>query len=63
MNAALSLAQWTRLDEILAHRKRVEGDYLEVIQSFEGIKPPYRAPTSSRCTGFWHWCIWDALQP
>ncbi len=53
LNAALSLAQWTRLDEILARRKRVEGEYLEVIQSFEGIKPPYRAPDVEQV----HWFL------
>lgn len=44
LNAALGLAQWTRLDEILARRKAVEAYYLKVIQTFEGIKPPYVAP-------------------
>lgn len=44
MSAALGLAQLDRLDEILARRKRVEGWYLEYIQSFEGIKPAYIAP-------------------
>lgn len=44
LNAALGLAQWTRLDEILSRRAAIEGHYLAVIQSFEGIKPPYAAP-------------------
>ena len=44
LNAALGLAQWTRLDDILARRKAVEAHYLKFIQSFEGIKPPYVAP-------------------
>jgi perosamine synthetase len=44
MTAALGLAQLDRLDEILARRKRVESDYSDYIQSFEGIKPSYVAP-------------------
>lgn len=44
LNAGLGLAQWTRLDELLGQRKTIEAHYLEVIQSFEGIKPPYAAP-------------------
>lgn len=39
--ASLGLAQLERLDEILAQRKVVEGYYLDHIQAFEGIKPPY----------------------
>lgn len=41
ITAALGLAQLERLDEILVRRKRVEAYYLEHIQFFEGIKPPY----------------------
>lgn len=43
VTAALGLTQLGRIDEILARRKRVEGWYLEQMQSFEGIKPPYLA--------------------
>ena len=43
LTAALGAAQLTRIDEILARRKRVEASYLEQMNSFEGIKPPYIA--------------------
>jgi perosamine synthetase len=42
--AALGAGQLGRIDEILARRKVVEGWYLEQMQTFEGIKPPYVAP-------------------
>jgi dTDP-4-amino-4,6-dideoxygalactose transaminase len=41
--AALGLAQLGRIDAILAKRKIAEALYLEFVQSFEGIKPPYVA--------------------
>lgn len=41
ITAAIGQAQLERLDEILARRKRVENYYLEHVQFFEGIKPPY----------------------
>jgi dTDP-4-amino-4,6-dideoxygalactose transaminase len=44
LTAALGAGQLGRIDEILARRRRVEGDYLAQIQTFEGIKPPYVAP-------------------
>ncbi len=44
VSAALSLAQLDRIESILQRRKQVEANYLEHIQSFEGIKPPYVAP-------------------
>ena len=43
LTAALGAAQLTRIDEILARRKQVEASYLEQMNSFEGIKPPYIA--------------------
>ncbi len=43
VDAAIGLVQLKRVDEILARRKRVEAWYHEQMQSFEGIKPPYRA--------------------
>lgn len=52
--AALGLAQLERLDEILARRKRVERYYLDHIQSFEGIKPPYIAPEVDEI----HWMLY-----
>lgn len=42
--AALGLAQLARLPELLERRAAVVGWYLEAMQSFEGIKPPYQAP-------------------
>jgi len=44
LTAALGAGQLARIDDILARRRRVEGDYLAQIQTFEGIKPPYVAP-------------------
>lgn len=41
LTAALGMAQLLRLDDILARRKRIESYYIEHIQAFEGIKPPY----------------------
>jgi dTDP-4-amino-4,6-dideoxygalactose transaminase len=43
VSAALGLAQLDRMESILQRRKQVEASYLEHIQSFEGIKPPYVA--------------------
>lgn len=51
ITAALGLAQLRRLELLLARRKRVEGYYLEYVQSFEGIKPPYIAPDIEQA----HW--------
>jgi dTDP-4-amino-4,6-dideoxygalactose transaminase len=42
--AALGAGQLARLPELLQRRKAVEAAYLEQMQSFEGIKPPYVAP-------------------
>ncbi len=44
LTAALAAAQLARLPELLERRKVVEAWYLEQMQSFEGIKPPYVAP-------------------
>lgn len=43
LTAALGITQLGRIDEILARRKQVEAWYLNEMQSFEGIKPPYIA--------------------
>lgn len=51
--AALGLTQLERLDEILARRKRVESYYLQHIQTFEGIKPPYISPEVDEI----HWMV------
>jgi dTDP-4-amino-4,6-dideoxygalactose transaminase len=52
--AALAAGQLARLDDILARRKRVEGWYLEQMQTFEGIKPPYVAPDVDEV----HWMLY-----
>lgn len=52
--ASLGLAQLERLDEILARRKVVEGYYLNHIQAFEGIKPPYLGPDVDEV----HWFLY-----
>lgn len=44
LTAALGMAQLARLPEIVERRAEVEAAYLEEMRSFEGIKPPYRAP-------------------
>lgn len=44
LTAALGAGQLARIDTLLARRKQVEAWYLEQIQTFEGIKPPYVAP-------------------
>jgi dTDP-4-amino-4,6-dideoxygalactose transaminase len=44
LTAALGAGQLARIDDILARRKQVEGYYLDQVQTFEGIKPPYVAP-------------------
>lgn len=51
--AALAAGQLARLPEILARRKTVEAMYLEQMQSFEGIKPPYVAPDVDEV----HWML------
>jgi perosamine synthetase len=52
--AALALAQLTRIDEILSRRKLVEQHYRAQMLSFEGIKPPYRAPDVDEV----HWMLY-----
>jgi len=52
--AALGLAQLSRIDTILAKRKRVEHWYFEHVQSFEGIKDPYVAPDVDEV----HWFLY-----
>ncbi len=54
LSAALGLSQLSRLDAILARRKRVERWYSEYIQSFEGIKDPYVAPEVDDA----HWLLY-----
>ena len=52
--AALAVAQLSRIDEILARRQAVEQMYLDHMLSFEGIKPPYRAPDVDQV----HWMLY-----
>jgi dTDP-4-amino-4,6-dideoxygalactose transaminase len=54
LQAALGIAQLARLDEILARRKQVQAWYLDEMQSFEGIKPPYVAPDVDEV----HWMLY-----
>lgn len=54
VSAALGLAQLHRIDEILARRKKVESYYLNHIQFFEGIKPPYLGPDVDEV----HWFVY-----
>lgn len=52
--AALGVAQLARIDELLARRKAVEALYLQEMNSFEGIKPPYIGPDVDEV----HWMAW-----
>lgn len=52
--AALGLCQLARIETILARRKRVEGWFLQYLQSFEGIKDPYIAPEADEV----HWFLY-----
>ncbi|MBI3367365.1 MAG: DegT/DnrJ/EryC1/StrS family aminotransferase [Burkholderiales bacterium] len=52
--AALGAGQLGRIDEILARRKLVEDWYLDQMQTFEGIKPPYLAPDVDEV----HWMLY-----
>jgi dTDP-4-amino-4,6-dideoxygalactose transaminase len=54
LSAALGVIQLERLDEILSRRKRVEAWYLDQIQAFEGIKPPYLGPDVDEV----HWFVY-----
>lgn len=54
MTAAIGAGQLARIDDLLARRKAVEGHYLEQMQSFEGIKPPYLAPDVDEA----HWMVY-----
>nr|WP_232540343.1 DegT/DnrJ/EryC1/StrS family aminotransferase [Azohydromonas aeria] len=54
VTAALGAAQLARIDRILDRRKAVERNYLEEMQSFEGVKPPYVAPGVDEV----HWMLY-----
>lgn len=54
LTAALGAGQLARIDTLLARRKTVETHYLEQMQSFEGIKPPYVAPDVDEV----HWMVY-----
>jgi dTDP-4-amino-4,6-dideoxygalactose transaminase len=53
LSATLGLVQLQRIDELLSRRKAVEQRYLEYLQTFEGIKPPYIAPNVDVA----HWMV------
>lgn len=54
ISAALGLAQFRRLELLLARRKRVERWFYQYVQSFEGIKDPYIAPDVEEV----HWFLY-----
>lgn len=54
MAAAIGIAQMERIYEILARRKEVEALYHGIMQSFEGIKPPYLGEGVSEV----HWMLY-----
>ncbi len=54
VTAALAFAQLSRIEQILENRKKVEGYYLNHVQTFEGIKPPYIAPEVDEV----HWFLY-----
>ncbi|MCE4556783.1 DegT/DnrJ/EryC1/StrS family aminotransferase [Roseateles cellulosilyticus] len=54
LTAALGAGQIARLGEILARRRQVADYYLEQMQTFEGIKPPYVAPDVDEV----HWMVY-----
>jgi len=54
ISATLGLAQLERIESILRRRKDAESSYLDHIQSFEGIKPPYVAPDVTEI----HWFLY-----
>ncbi|HEY8262578.1 MAG TPA: DegT/DnrJ/EryC1/StrS family aminotransferase [Methylosinus sp.] len=54
ITAALGLAQFRRLELLLARRTRVERWYYEYVKSFEGIKDPYIAPDVEEV----HWFLY-----
>jgi dTDP-4-amino-4,6-dideoxygalactose transaminase len=54
LTAALGLAQLAGLDDRLAARKQVQAWYLDHMQSFEGVKPPYIAEDVDEV----HWMLY-----
>lgn len=44
LNAALGMVQLQRLPQILARRRQAVAWYDAAMQSFEGVKPPYKGP-------------------
>ncbi|GAA5172029.1 DegT/DnrJ/EryC1/StrS family aminotransferase [Viridibacterium curvum] len=54
LSAAIGIAQMERIYEILARRKQVEVWYNEIMQTFEGIKPPYIADGVNEV----HWMLY-----
>ncbi|BBU61185.1 polysaccharide biosynthesis protein [Methylosinus sp. C49] len=54
ITAALGLAQFRRLELLLARRTRVERWFYQYVKSFEGIKDPYIAPDVEEV----HWFLY-----
>ncbi|WP_159726221.1 DegT/DnrJ/EryC1/StrS aminotransferase family protein [Methylosinus sp. Ce-a6] len=54
ITAALGLAQFRRLELLLARRTRVERWFYQYVKSFEGIKDPYIAPDVDEV----HWFLY-----
>ena len=54
LSAALGLAQFKRLEEILERRRLIEHLYYAHVQSFEGIKDPYVGPEVTEV----HWFLY-----
>lgn len=54
LTASLGLAQLARLPQLLDKRRAVEALYLEQVQTFEGIKPPYIRPGVDEV----HWMLY-----
>jgi hypothetical protein len=54
VSAALGLAQFRRLELLLARRTRVERWFYQYVKSFEGIKDPYIAPDVDEV----HWFLY-----
>jgi dTDP-4-amino-4,6-dideoxygalactose transaminase len=55
LTAAMGVGQLARIDELLARRKVVEAFYRDLMNSFEGIKPPYIADDVDEV----HWMVWQ----
>jgi perosamine synthetase len=52
LSAALGVAQFERLGELLAKRQRVAAMYTEALRSVDAITPPFVSPTTTRMSWF-----------